>query len=179
VTASLDDAARTLLVGVDGRTSARSLANASPLGERRALAVLHQLEQQGFVERKSNEGPEPRAAVVCQDEARLALMRLTLSRMGFWSVSIVPDADAVPTLTAIEPDVLIVDDHRGDGLDWLKAMRRARVGRRVPVVVVSADANRIGWWRRSRLGIRGVVPRPFDDVRLSRVVRAASDAAHR
>lgn len=168
--ASLDDEARTLLATVDGRRSARGLANASPLGERKALAVLYRLERAGFVERIPSDGPEPRAVVVARDEARQALIRLTLSRMGFWTIAMVPSLDAVPTLRAVQPAVAVVDDEQGDGLTWLRQVRTVGRGTRVPVVVVTGDAGSVGWWTRMRLGIEAVVPRPFDDMALSQAI---------
>ncbi|MBH0238620.1 NahK/ErcS family hybrid sensor histidine kinase/response regulator [Methylobrevis albus] len=85
---------------------------------------------------------DARVLVIDNDPAVLAASSALLTR---WSCRVATAADAAGALAAIErdgaPDVVLADYHLDDGQTGLGAVAalRARLGRDVPVVVVTAD----------------------------------------
>jgi PAS domain S-box-containing protein len=116
--------------------------------------------------------------LVCEDDADVAaILRRTLEEDGF-SVDVVTTvADAVAALSVRNPyralvlDLVLPD---GDGVHLIQALRALPATRGLPIIVVSAEADR----GRQALGTRALnvvdwMDKPVDIARLRRAVTAA------
>jgi len=115
--------------------------------------------------------------LVVDDEARiLSALRRSLRREGWRVVTAGTPAEALRILDE-EPVAAVLTDHkmpRMSGLDVLEAAaaRRPKAVR----LLISGWPDEIPPARLAALGIRALIPKPWDDAELKAVLRAALPA---
>lgn len=112
--------------------------------------------------------------LIVDDEARiLSALRRALRREG-WRVLTAGTPDEAVRLLETEPVDAILTDHkmpRMSGLDVLEVAARRR-----PTAVrllISGWPDEIPPARMAALGIRAVIPKPWDDAKLKEILRAS------
>ena len=112
--------------------------------------------------------------LVVDDEARiLSSLRRSLRREGWRVLTAATPAEALRLLDE-EPIDAVLSDHkmpRMSGLDVLEAaaLRRPAAAR----ILISGWPDEIPPERLRALGIRALVPKPWDDAELKRILREA------
>jgi response regulator RpfG family c-di-GMP phosphodiesterase len=112
--------------------------------------------------------------LVVDDEARiLSALRRSLRREGWRVVTAGTPAEALRILDE-EPVAAVLTDHkmpRMSGLDVLEAAAARRPG--AARLLISGWPDEIPPARLAALGIRALIPKPWDDAELKAVLRAA------
>jgi response regulator RpfG family c-di-GMP phosphodiesterase len=117
---------------------------------------------------------DPPTLLVVDDEARiLSALRRSLRREG-WRVLIASTPAEALRLLDEEPIDAVLSDHkmpRMSGLDVLEAaaQRRPKAAR----ILISGWPDEIPPERLRELGVRALVPKPWDDAELKRILREA------
>ena len=120
---------------------------------------------------------DPPTLLVVDDEARiLSALRRSLRREG-WRVLTASTAAEALRLLDTEPVDAVLSDHkmpRMSGLDVLEAaaQRHPRAAR----ILISGWPDEIPPERLRELGVRALVPKPWDDAELKRILREALPA---
>ena len=108
-----------------------------------------------------------RLLLVDDDEDIRAIARISLERVGGWTVVPAASADeAVAAASAQPPDVVLLDVmmHDADGPATLERLRPLIGG--VPVVFLTAKTQSADLDRLMGLGAAGVIAKPFDPMAL-------------
>ena len=119
----------------------------------------------------SNDTP---TLLVVDDEARiLSALRRSLRREG-WRILTASTPDEALRMLDEEPIDAVLSDHkmpRMSGLEVLEvaARRRPNAAR----ILISGWPDEIPAERLAALGVRAIVPKPWDDAELKRILRAA------
>lgn len=112
--------------------------------------------------------------LVVDDEARiLSALRRSLRREG-WRVLTAGTPDEALRILDEEPIDAVLSDHkmpRMSGLEVLEAAacRRPNAAR----ILISGWPDEVPAERLAALGVRALVPKPWDDAELKRILRAA------
>lgn len=115
---------------------------------------------------------KPPTLLVVDDEVRiLSAIQRSLRREG-WRVLTAGTADEALRILDAEPVDLVLTDHkmpRMSGLDVLEAaaQRRPAAAR----LLISGWPDEIPPARMAALGIRALIPKPWDDAELKRILR--------
>jgi CheY-like chemotaxis protein len=122
-----------------------------------------------------------RLLLVDDDPDIREVARLSLERIGGWSVVDAESADAAERKVAAEgPFAAVLLDVMMPGADGPATLRRLRDGALapdVPIIFLTAKAQRGDRERLEALGAAGVIPKPFDPVTLPNEVAAILGAA--
>ena len=119
----------------------------------------------------SNDTP---TLLVVDDEARiLSALRRSLRREG-WRILTASTPDEALRMLDEEPIDAVLSDHKMPGMSGLEvlevaARRRPNAAR----ILISGWPDEIPAERISALGVRALVPKPWDDAELKRILRAA------
>lgn len=112
--------------------------------------------------------------LIVDDEARiLSALRRALRREG-WRVLTAGTPDEAVRLLETEPVDAILTDHkmpRMSGLDVLEVAARRRPA--AVRLLISGWPDEIPPARMAALGIRAVIPKPWDDAKLKEILRAS------
>jgi CheY-like chemotaxis protein len=110
-----------------------------------------------------------------EDDIR-AIARLSLERLGGWTVVTASSGDEAIELIATEPPftavLLDVMMPGSDGPATLERMRSGALGTETPVVFLTAKVQPADRRRLHGLGAAGVIAKPFDPMSLSQQLRA-------
>lgn len=120
------------------------------------------------------EAPLDRVMVVDDDPDAAAVMSLALTRLMGATVQVcTASRDALECARSFRPDLVLLDVMMPemDGPAVLAALRGDESTASVPVIFVSAGADRPDAPRYRDLGAAGVIPKPFDPARLPHVIR--------
>lgn len=113
----------------------------------------------------------PRLLLVEDDESIREIARLSLERIGGWSVVDAANGeDALRMFTAGETFAAVVMDVTMPGLDGPATLRRLQDDELLagtPVVFLTAKTQRVERERLSALGAAGVIAKPFDPLALA------------
>jgi two-component system chemotaxis response regulator CheY len=118
--------------------------------------------------------------LVVDDAASIRLAVTAVLRwMGHESVDAVDGADALGKLAAENIDLVICDWNMPnvDGEEFLRRLRGDPRTRRMPVVMLTAEAERSRIQRLMQFGVGGYVVKPFRPNTLSAVVREVLNGA--
>jgi len=113
-----------------------------------------------------------RVLVVDDDATILRTLRINLRARGFDVETVTCGRDALTTMSALEPDVVILDLGLPD-LDGVDVLRRIRAHSRVPVIVLSARHQSDDKVEALDEGADDYVTKPFGMDELMARVRAA------
>jgi putative two-component system response regulator len=113
--------------------------------------------------------------VVDDVESNVVLLQRILARAGYTQVQATTDASRVPAMVlAARPALVLLDLHM-PGVDGFELMQRLGPlgggGRRVPFLVLTADATEETKLRALSVGARDFLTKPFDQVELLLRVR--------
>lgn len=113
--------------------------------------------------------PKTRILIVDDMQTMRRILKSTLNDLGYADVT---DADggttALPLLESGNFDLLITDWNMPDmeGIDLLKAVRANDRLKDLPVLIITAEAQREQIMEAARAGVNGYVVKPFQPVQL-------------
>ena len=109
----------------------------------------------------------PPTLLLVDDEARiLSALRRSLRREGWRVLTAGTPAEAL-RLLAEEPIDAVLSDHKMPGMSGLEVLEAAAR------ILISGWPDEIPAERLEALGIRALVPKPWDDAELKRILREA------
>jgi CheY-like chemotaxis protein len=119
--------------------------------------------------------PQPQK-VLCIDDERdiLKIARFSLERIGHFDVeSCQSGMEAITRVDAIQPDIILLDVMMPgmDGFETFKILHDMPVVAKTPVVFMTAKVQPTEIDGYMRMGIAGVIAKPFDPVALPETVR--------
>jgi CheY-like chemotaxis protein len=116
-----------------------------------------------------------RKILLVDDEADIRLVaEISLSNLGGWQVIQAASGPEAVALAAREkPDLVLLDVMRPgmDGPATLEKLREAEDGRATPVIFMTAKVQKAEIDRLLGLGVRGLIPKPFDPMTLPDEIR--------
>lgn len=115
--------------------------------------------------------------LVVEDQRSVAgALRMRLRGLGYGVLDIAKDADeAITKAAALRPDLILMDIRLGDGMDGIEAARRIRVELDIPVVYVTAYADRDLLARARDTHPAGFINKPFTTKDLLTTINLALD----
>ncbi|MEX2479759.1 MAG: response regulator [Gammaproteobacteria bacterium] len=115
--------------------------------------------------------------LVVEDQRSVAgALRMRLRGLGYGVLDIAKDADeAITKAAALKPDLILMDIRLGDGMDGIEAARRIRVELDIPVVYVTAYADRDLLERARDTHPAGFINKPFTTKDLLTTINLALD----
>ena len=116
----------------------------------------------------------PPTLLLVDDEARiLSALRRSLRREGWRVLTAGTPAEAL-RLLAEEPIDAVLSDHKMPGMSGLEVLEAAaRLCPAAARILISGWPDEIPAERLEALGIRALVPKPWDDAELKRILREA------
>lgn len=101
--------------------------------------------------------------LVVEDQRAVAgALRMRLRGLGYDVVGIAKDGnEAIEQARKLRPDLILMDIRLGDGIDGIEAAHRIRTQYDIPVVYVSAYADRDLLDRASATHPAGFINKPF------------------
>lgn len=101
--------------------------------------------------------------LVVEDQRAVAgALRMRLRGLGYDVLDIAKNGrEAIEKATALKPDLILMDIRLGDGIDGIEAARRIRSNADIPVVYVTAYADRDLLDRARATGPAGFINKPF------------------
>lgn len=117
------------------------------------------------------------AVLVVDDETRiLSALQRSLRREGFELLLVETPRAALDLLARREIDVLI-SDYKMPGMSGLDLIARATAIRpRIACILLTGWTEDVPRDEMLRLGVRAMLPKPWDDAELKRVVREAAQS---
>lgn len=116
-----------------------------------------------------------RKILLVDDEADIRLVaEISLSNLGGWQVIQAASGPEALDLAARElPDLVLLDVMMPgmDGPTTLLRLRALAGGETVPVIFMTAKVQRAEIDRLLSLGVRGLIPKPFDPMTLPQEIR--------
>ena len=112
--------------------------------------------------------PAPRVLVVDDDPVILELLRINFEIEGFEVLGATDGEEGLQRARSEAPDVVLCDIMmpRLDGLELLTRLRNDPATARLPVVLLSAKAQKVEVERGLSLGADDYVTKPFDPLEL-------------
>ena len=120
-------------------------------------------------------GPWERILLVDDDPDVGALVSRALGQVEGYTVQVCGSSiDALERARSFQPDLILLDVMMPgmDGPETLKALRANETTASIPVIFMSAGADRHDAPQYQKLGAMGVIPKPFDPALLPATLRA-------
>lgn len=113
------------------------------------------------------------------DKTTLALLEAQLSTLGFSVSTVSSSAKGIEIAKSFNPDVILLDLMMPgmDGIGVISALRRDKITKEIPVIVISAKHERDNVIAVMRHGVSDYIVKPYDPDRLAAKIKAA--VAHR
>jgi len=119
-------------------------------------------------------GPWERVLLVDDDPDIGALVSWAFGQLEGYTVQVCGSSiDAVESARSFRPDLILLDVRMPgmDGPETLKALRADETTAAIPVIFMSAAADRHAAPQYQKLGAMGVIPKPFDPTLLPATLR--------
>lgn len=112
----------------------------------------------------------PKRILLIDDETNLCtVIKVCLEHIGGWQVLISYSASEGLLLAETQlPNAILLDVMMPDmdGLVVLRALRINPVTRTIPVILLTAKPQPVDLNQSAQLGVVGVIPKPFDPIKL-------------
>ena len=116
-----------------------------------------------------------RKVLLVDDEADIRLIaEISLSSLGGWEVLQAGSGrEALELASRERPDLILLDVMMPgmDGMTTLQKLREQEHGRTTPVIFMTARVQKSEVDRLLALGVRGLIPKPFDPMTLPAEIR--------
>jgi CheY-like chemotaxis protein len=116
-----------------------------------------------------------RKILLVDDEADIRLIaEISLSHLGGWQVIQAGSGrEALDLALQAQPDLILLDVMMPgmDGPTTLEKLREQEDGRATPVIFMTAKVQKTEVDRLLSLGVRGLIPKPFDPMTLPADIR--------
>jgi len=117
-----------------------------------------------------------RKVLLVDDEADIRLIaEISLSSLGGWEVLQAGSGrEALELASRERPDLILLDVMMPgmDGMTTLQKLREQEHGRTTPVIFMTARVQKSEVDRLLALGVRGLIPKPFDPMTLPAEIRS-------
>lgn len=111
-----------------------------------------------------------RQILIVDDEAHVReIVKTCLETLGGWNtISAVSGEEGLLKAMVHRPDAIVLDVMMPEmnGLDFLQRLRTNPVTQSIPVVILSAEADRLEPGCFTGLAITGIIPKPFNPITL-------------
>lgn len=112
--------------------------------------------------------------VVVEDELIVGMMiKLKLEKMGYSVAGFASKGkDAISMVSAIHPDLILMDIRLKGGIDGIETAMRIRDSYNIPIVFITADSSKATRERANLAGPQGYLTKPFMDEDLGNIVHS-------
>lgn len=117
--------------------------------------------------------PAKRILVIDDEKNLCTVIKACLENIGRWQVLIAESGNEGLTLADREhPDAILLDVMMPDidGLALFNRLQANLATKKIPVILLTAKVQKVDLNEFSRLGVAGVISKPFDPLRLSHLV---------
>ncbi|BAY65828.1 response regulator receiver domain protein [Calothrix brevissima NIES-22] len=117
--------------------------------------------------------PAKRILVIDDEKNLCTVIKACLENIGRWQVLIAESGSEGLTLADKEhPDAILLDVMMPDidGLALFNRLQANLATKKIPVILLTAKVQKVDLKEFSRLGVAGVISKPFDPLRLSHLV---------
>ncbi|MBD2207641.1 response regulator [Calothrix sp. FACHB-1219] len=117
--------------------------------------------------------PAKRILVIDDEKNLCTVIKACLENIGRWQVLIAESGSEGLTLADNEhPDAILLDVMMPDidGLALFNRLQANLATKKIPVILLTAKVQKVDLNEFSRLGVAGVISKPFDPLRLSDLV---------
>ncbi|MBD2195925.1 MULTISPECIES: response regulator [Calothrix] len=117
--------------------------------------------------------PAKRILVIDDEKNLCTVIKACLENIGRWQVLIAESGSEGLTLADKEhPDAILLDVMMPDidGLALFNRLQANLATKKIPVILLTAKVQKVDLNEFSRLGVAGVISKPFDPLRLSHLV---------
>ncbi|MDZ8055214.1 MAG: response regulator [Aulosira sp. ZfuVER01] len=112
--------------------------------------------------------------LVIDDEKNLCtVIQACLEYIGNWQVLVAQSgSEGLALATTEHPDAILLDVMMPDidGMALFQKLQDNSTTREIPVILLTAKVQTVDLNEFSQLGVAGVIPKPFDPLRLSELV---------
>ncbi|MFQ4144238.1 response regulator [Chlorogloeopsis sp. ULAP02] len=112
--------------------------------------------------------------LVIDDEKNLCtIIQACLEKLGCWKVLTAHSGSKGLTLAETEhPDAILLDVMMPDidGLALFSKLQSNPLTQNIPVILLTAKVQMVDLNKFAQLGVAGIIPKPFDPLKLSRLV---------
>lgn len=155
---------------VDGRRSAASVAAELDMSEKQVYYILFQLEQAGIIKPAIYTVEEPTVLIVSPSSAMQRLMRLSLRRAGLTPYLVDSYRQGMDFIKDGHPQTIIVDEHDGEGWDFVKTVRKLNGRSHLPMVLLSQNEQPGGFLERFKRPKAHVLQKPFQEIEFQELI---------
>jgi CheY-like chemotaxis protein len=120
--------------------------------------------------------PPKRILVIDDDDDIREVARLSLELTEGWTVTSANNGAAGTALAlSMEPDAILLDVMMPDmdGPSTLRALQQQVATKFIPVIFLTAKVQAADCEKFMQLGVRGIIPKPFDPLTLGQQIRDA------
>ena len=155
---------------VDGKRSGTSIAAEMDMSEKQVYHLLFVLESAGIIQSVNYTVDEPTILLVSPSSALQRLMRLSLRRVGL--VPFVADSyvSGISYVRTEHPQMIVVDEHDGEGWTFVKDVRKLTGRSHLPVVLLSGETEKPGFFERFKRPKAHVLEKPFQEIEFQQLV---------
>ncbi|MDJ0703593.1 MAG: response regulator [Leptolyngbyaceae cyanobacterium MO_188.B28] len=110
------------------------------------------------------------------DESTSQVIQLALEMMAGWTVLIANSGvEGVAMAETQQPDAILLDVAMPviNGLETLHRLQANPTTRHIPVILLTGFPALVNHRQRAELGVKGVIVKPFDPLRLAKGVESA------
>jgi len=112
--------------------------------------------------------------LLIDDEKNLCtVIKACLENIGRWQVLVAQSGTEGLAVAQIEhPDAILLDVMMPDidGMALFQKLQENLITHKIPVILLTAKVQKVDLNEFSQLGVAGVIPKPFDPLRLSELV---------
>ena len=115
-----------------------------------------------------------RVLLVDDEPAIRKVAELSLRAVGKWEVILAASgAEAIRVASATKPDLILLDAvmPEMDGPATLASLRETEAGAEIPIIFLTGKSSEGDCERFLAMGARGVLPKPFDPMKLPGPIR--------
>ena len=159
-----------ILGHVDGKRTGLSIAAEMDLSEKQVYHLLFVLERAGVIQPASYTTQNPTILLVSPSSALQRLMRLSLRRANLAPQLVDSYVSGVSYVRNQHPQMIVVDEHDGEGWDFVKDVRKLSGRSHLPIVLLSNNQEKPGFFERFRRPKAHVLTKPFRELEFQQLV---------
>ena len=155
---------------VDGKRSGVSIAAEMDLSEKQVYHLLFVLERAGVIQPVTYTIEDFTILLVSPSSALQRLMRLSLRRANLVPQLTDSYVSGINYVRSKHPQMIVVDEHDGEGWEFIKDVRKLAGRSHLPIVLLSNEQDSPGFFERLKRPKAHVLEKPFRELEFQQLV---------